>query len=52
MKEPTYSKIRNAVEYILSREMANGRIDITKEQNFFVSTVYGAANVTLIPKVH
>jgi hypothetical protein len=52
MKEPTYSKVRKEVEFLLSNEVASGRIDITKEHNLFVSTVFGAANVMLIPKVH
>lgn len=52
MKEPTYSKVRAEVENLLSYEVSCGRIDITREHTLFVSTIYGAANVTLIPKVH
>lgn len=52
MKDPTYSKVRNEVEFLLSRQVSNGRIDITKEHTFFVCTRFGAATVTLIPKVH
>lgn len=52
MKEPTYSKIRNEVEFLLSKMIEHGRIDINKEHTFFVSTIYGGASVTLIPKAY
>jgi hypothetical protein len=52
LKEPKFTKIRQEVENLLSYEIMNGRLDVTKPHQFFVSTIYGAANVNLIPKGH
>jgi hypothetical protein len=52
IKEPKYTKVRREVEFLLSGMIGSGKIDITKEHTLFVSTIYGAATATLIPKVH
>jgi hypothetical protein len=49
-KEPTYSKIYQEVADLLSYKIMNGQIDVTKEQDFILSTKFGAVTVNLIPK--
>lgn len=48
-KPDTLQKIRNEVSQILSEKALAGQLDLTKEQNLFVSTTRGAVNVMLIP---
>ena len=52
MKEPMYSKIYEEVMYLLIEKMDNGQIDSTKEQVLFLCSKFGAATVTIIPKVY
>lgn len=49
-KSETKEKIELEVSYILSRRIAAGQLDATKEQSLFVSTKFGAASVTIIPR--
>lgn len=52
MKDPNYSKIVLEIEWILSRKISMGQLDTNKEHTLFVCSRFGAATVTIIPKVN
>lgn len=49
-KHNVIENIEKEVQVILSNKIINGQLDVTKSHTLFVSTIYGAAAVTLIPK--